>query len=417
MGYGGAIQTLTTPAQNLDLSKISRVVLSSSGKLLAVPVNCDVELHDALSGERTHVVPGGMGEVAVALSPDDTLMAVANEDQSGIEIRELCRESEIDSTIDFTIDFTVPLYQPGGVMEFSPDGRLLVSTGYGKLCLWDTATGSNIHSLLDHFVAKVLFSPDSRWLVFAAGPASYKWDIHQGPGGIHPIPSHSVGSLHFSISPDSKVLAQEISAIGHVQLWSIETMESLHSFQVLHAVGDMAFSPDNKLFACGLLSGHIQRWDLDTGTPLQTLSGHTSPITNVAFSSDSKLLASASTDEKITIWDWVTGSALQTLSADTGVVAEISFCNEDTFLQTDAGVFIPVDDTSASASAAASPPPKAQPHFGLSPDGSWITRNGVNFLWLMDHRADTLKRYESRLALALKTGRVVFIGFRDLDSW
>ncbi|KAL3488950.1 hypothetical protein BJX62DRAFT_239534 [Aspergillus germanicus] len=418
MWDGGAIQTLTTPTRDLDLSKISRVVLSSSGKLLVVPVDRDVELHDALSGERTHVVRGGMGEVAVALSPDDTLMAVASEDQSGIEIRELCRESEIDSTIDFTSDSIDTLYQPDGLMEFSPDGRLLVSTGHGRLCLWDTATGGSIHSLTAPFVAKVLFSPDSRWLTFAAGPASYKWDIHRGLGGIHPIPSHSAGSLHFSISPDSKVLAQEISAIGHVQLWSIETMESLHSFRVLHAVGDMAFSPDNKCFACGLLSGHIQRWDIDTETPLQTLSDHTSPITNVAFSSDSKLLASASTDKKITIWDWATGSALRTLSADTGVVAQLSFCNEDTFLQTDQGVFLPVNDTSASSSAsAASPPPKAQPRFGLSPDGSWITRNGENFLWLMDYKADALSRYESRLALTLKTGRVVLIGFRDLDSW
>jgi hypothetical protein len=104
---------------------------------------------------------------------------------------------------------------------------------------------------------------------------------------------------------------------------------------------------------------------------------------------------------------------MRTLFAHTRVAA-LSFCNDDAFLQTDQEVF-PVNDNDTSASAAS--PPKARPRFGLSLDGLWITCNESNFLWLMEYRAYTVACYESSLAVTLGTGRVVFIGFKDLDSW
>ncbi|KAI9373617.1 hypothetical protein BJX61DRAFT_541576 [Aspergillus egyptiacus] len=404
MREGGTVETLTTPSRDVYHYKSIRPCLSSSGRLLAVPAQETVELSDALSGKRTHVLRGSFSEVqAVALTPDDTFIAVARLGQTSIEVRELSHESAIDSL--------APLYQPGNLMEFSPDGRLLASGGDERLDLWDAATGRNIHTYKDdggwvtNHVSTVIFSPDSRWLVFAAGPNRYKWDISRGLGGIHPIPSTGLGGLRFAFSPDSKVLAQEISATRSVQLWALETLESLHAFPVLHAVGDMAFSPDNKSFACGLLSGHIQRWDLDTETPHPTLTHQAGMVTKVAFSSDSKLLASL-TDREVIVWDWATGSALRTFTRD-AEVTELSFCNEDNFLRTDQEVFS-VNDSSAA------PPAENQPRFGLSLDGSWITRNGRNFLWLPpEYRAVALARYESRLALTLETGPVVFIGLTD----
>ena len=166
----------------------------------------------------------------------------------------------------------------------------------------------------------------------------------------------------------------------------------------------MAFSPDNKCFACGLVSGDIRRWDLDTKIPHRTLTHQTGMVNKVALSSDSKLLAS-STHSEVIIWDWATGSALRTFTPE-AKFAELSFCNEDNFLKTDQEVFRVNDSSTA-------PPPKEFPRFGFSPDGSWITRNGSNFLWLpSEYRAVALALYGSRLALALETGRVIFIGLK-----
>ncbi|KAL4976608.1 hypothetical protein BDW66DRAFT_166394 [Aspergillus desertorum] len=390
MREGGTVETLTTPSRDVYYYEIIHPVLSSSGQLLAVPDEGMVELSDAFSGKRTHVVQGGLREVeAVALSPDDTFIAVAFLSQISIEMREeLCHESVIDSL--------APLYQPGELMEFSPNGRLLASAGGEKLGLWDAATGRKIYTYEDRDVSEVIFSPDSKWLVFAAGPASYKWDISRGLSGIHPIPRK--WGRRFAFSPDSKVLAFLPDEI----LRSIETLEPLREFPVLHDVGHMAFSPDNKCFACGLLSGDIQRWDLDTETPRQTLTHKAGMVIKVAFSSDSKLLASF---YKIIVWDWATGSALRTFTPE-AKVTDLSFCSEDNFLTTGQEVF-PVNDLGTA------PPPEEQPRWGFSLNGSWITRNGSNFLWLPpEYRAVALARYESRLALTLETGRVVFIGLK-----
>lgn len=123
MRDGGSIQTLTTSTENMFWDGICRVVLSSSGKLLAVSSNRHIELHDALSGERTNIVyfvSGVLSKVTIALSPDDTLMAVGSSDQGGIEIRELCRES----VTDLPSDSTAISYQTDGQIEISPNGKL-----------------------------------------------------------------------------------------------------------------------------------------------------------------------------------------------------------------------------------------------------------------------------------------------------
>ena len=59
-------------------------------------------------------------------------------------------------------------------LEFSPDGRLLLSASKDKDArLWSVGTGDLVHLLRWHFgpVASATFSPDGRW-VFTAGPGS-----------------------------------------------------------------------------------------------------------------------------------------------------------------------------------------------------------------------------------------------------
>jgi WD40 repeat protein len=52
----------------------------------------------------------------------------------------------------------------------------------------------------------------------------------------------------------------------------------------------VAFSPDGKQVASGLVDHTVQLWDAATGAPLQTLKGHPRLVSSVAFSLNSKLL-------------------------------------------------------------------------------------------------------------------------------
>ena len=64
---------------------------------------------------------------------------------------------------------------------------------------------------------------------------------------------------------------------------------------------DIAYSPDGKFLAVGASIG-IWIYDVQTGTELDLLVGHTAPIENLAFSPDGTTLASGSDDGTVLLW-------------------------------------------------------------------------------------------------------------------
>ena len=65
----------------------------------------------------------------------------------------------------------------------------------------------------------------------------------------------------------------------------------------------LIFSPDGKTLAGGSYDATIVLWDVGTGHPKKTLTGHTAGVYSVAFSPDGRTLASGGRDETIRFWD------------------------------------------------------------------------------------------------------------------
>jgi WD40 repeat protein len=94
----------------------------------------------------------------------------------------------------------------------------------------------------------------------------------------------------------------------------------------------VAFSPDGRLLASGLLSGGIRVWEVSTGLSVLQLAGHLASVNSVAFSPNSRWLASASRDKTVKLWDADTGNEIQTLQAHTGEVRAVAFSPDGNWL-------------------------------------------------------------------------------------
>jgi WD40 repeat protein len=74
----------------------------------------------------------------------------------------------------------------------------------------------------------------------------------------------------------------------------------------------IAITPDGTKMVSGLGDQSLIVWDMKTGTPLKTLTGHNGSVDAVAVTKDGKQIVSASTDSTIKIWNIETWENIDT---------------------------------------------------------------------------------------------------------
>ena len=179
---------------------------------------------------------------------------------------------------------------------FSPDGKLIAAgedSGAG-VGIWDTNTGSKLHSLRGHVFAFSAFDPGK-----------------------------TIGSVcSVAFSPDGNFLASGGSDMDII-VWDTVRWEKLISLhQSAGLVRSVAFSPDGKMIAVG--NGTlVGLWETATWRKLKELDGHSGSVSSVVFSNREKLLASGSADRTIIVWDIVTGNKLLTLDGKSRQVESV----------------------------------------------------------------------------------------------
>ena len=192
---------------------------------------------------------------------------------------------------------------------FSPDGRVLVSSGADfELHVFDLTGRTAPRTFKGHAgVARSLtFTHDGRTLYSAGGDGTVRaWSLgpDAGESSIRTLRGHEGETRTIALSSDERYLASG-GVDGIVIVWDLLDRDRVrylrgHTAAVLH----ITFSPDSHLLASAGSDGTVRLWNLDDGS----ISGWRAddPVQRVEFSPDGKFLASGSADGTVRIWSIV----------------------------------------------------------------------------------------------------------------
>ncbi|MYB64737.1 hypothetical protein F4X73_08605 [Candidatus Poribacteria bacterium] len=225
-----------------------------------------------------HGYPSEFWRLVNAFSPDENMVAVTTSRyQTGtIYLWDIANPSKSLLGRIFNPKSIQPKYTFQGnqqevtALAFSPDGKILASSGEGlDINLWNTESGSKLLTLTGDrsSIDNLVFSPDGNMLASAYYSTVYLWDLTDLTTGnlVRKIETHSGAQT-------------------------------------------LLFSPDGRHLVSGGWDGKIRLIDSDSGQVLSTHTGHADgisrKISKLVFLEDGKTLASACEDGTILLWDW-----------------------------------------------------------------------------------------------------------------
>ncbi|KAM0169111.1 hypothetical protein ACHAPF_010297 [Botrytis cinerea] len=165
-------------------------------------------------------------------------------------------------------------------------------------------------------------------------------------------------------------------------------------------VTSVAFSPDGKQVVSGSDDKTVRLWDTVTGQQIQpTLEGHTDYVRSVAFSPDGKQVVSGSDDKTVRLWDTATGQQIQpTLEGHTDWVNSVAF-------SPDGKKAVPESDNQMSLHT-------------LAVSNDWIIEDGANILWLpFNYRTAVTAIYRGTVVLAQSSGKTSFFELTNASKF
>jgi len=201
-------------------------------------------------------------------------------------------------------------------VSFSPDGKRIISGGYGDtIKVWDAVTGKELMTLRGHddWVWSVAFSPDGKRIISGSADSTIKvWDS-AGGDELMTLREHKECVKSVAFGPDGKRIVSG-SDDKTIKTWDAATGTELMTLRG-HSknVWSVALSPDGKRIVSGSSDRTVKLWDAANGAELMTLRGHRNWVIPVAFSPDGKRIISGSGDNTIKVWDAATGTELMTL--------------------------------------------------------------------------------------------------------
>ena len=175
--------------------EISSAHLLPDGKLVAISSFGAEQVGQV---QLWNIETGATGALAsppsgsISSSADGARLATVNYIDSGAEVRvwEVAGGKPVGNAVQFSCESMDTIHEP----EFNSDGsRFIVSTSFGKVLLFETATGRQVGTLREiGMEGQVRFSPDGK-LFATSGDAARVWSAETGAPLINPVrpPEHT----------------------------------------------------------------------------------------------------------------------------------------------------------------------------------------------------------------------------------
>ncbi|MBY0524100.1 MAG: hypothetical protein K2R98_11915 [Gemmataceae bacterium] len=245
---------------------VGALAYSPDGKLLVAGSHKEAVVVDVAKMEVIARLDGQIDAVsAVAFSRDGKRLAVASgASGSAGEVRIYSvADSQVSPKPEQTLKAHTDLIY---ALVFSPDLKLLATTGYDRLIkLWDVASGKEQRTLKDHSdtVYGLAFNADGTLLASAAADRAVKiWEASTGT---------------------------RLYTLGDATDW-------------LYA---LAWSPDGKHVAAAGVDKSIRVWEAAAsgGKLVHSVFAHEGPVLKLVYAADGKTLYSLGEDRVIKVWD------------------------------------------------------------------------------------------------------------------
>jgi WD40 repeat protein len=243
---------------------------------------------------------------------------------------------------------------------FTSDGEQLISLGGTTIRFWDAGTGKLLQTRkLFGIGVQLVNAPgwagDHQCLSTDGHRLISLHSLHGAPAlspadplGVREQPGEYLGQITIwdsetgvelakrtvtrgasvALSPDSQHFV--IGLFGStIQVGSAETGETEFDLTSTSAeaapVRSIAFRQDERRIACGLESGRVLVWDLDTRTELFTVDGHSRQVTGVSFSPDGRFVISGGEDGLAVIYDACSGERVSFTKCEDGAITCVTF--------------------------------------------------------------------------------------------
>ena len=254
------------PVFRVKLPEYPILKLSPDGRRLYVAVtgvNPDrpIRVYDVDSGRLIDSIESasfeGIGDLAGALSPDGSTLAVA----TGSKVLRVDTE---------TLRFVRPGLQGDAGdsldrLEYSHDGsRLAAATGNGNVLVWDTGTGALLHRFVEGGPSWGLdFSADDR-TVYSADDGLTSWDLTGerelfSAGKASDVADYTVSSP----APDGRTLVRERLGL----MWFVDNRTGRETAKRPRRTHDSyhVWSPDSRWLLSWRDGGTLRLWETATG--------------------------------------------------------------------------------------------------------------------------------------------------------